>query len=498
MSVFQDLSKHTLIYGVGIVLSRAAGFFMIPIYTRFLAPKDYGILELLDLFAYVVGILVAMAIRSSVNRFYYDSEEEGARRKIIVTAFLSSTVVSLAVAGLMLPFAGSISYLIFQSGEFGAMVGIVLLTFWVNTMAEIGFVHLQAQQKSVLYAVLSVAKLVVSLSLNIYFLVVLRMGVEGVLISGLISGGVFAVVMTRRILGSGGIDFSMPALAAMLRYGLPLVPASLATYVLHFSDRFFLERLASLDDVGIYSLGYKFGMVFAALMTGPFISIWVPKRYEIAKNRDARDIYRRAYTYFNLFICFGALGLSAFSRELVAYVADPAYRAGWQVIPLVAFAYVFDSWIYHFNTGFHLGKKTTAIAWLNIVSAGVNLVLNYFLIRQWGGLGAALATLATFGIKSAMYHVAARRTWDVDFAIGKNLRAFAAAALLVSAAVALPAAWGGWCWAAKSLLVLSYPAWLLALGCLELSEARVLWTAGWNALLVRRGLAVGNGRRTTP
>lgn len=495
MSVFKDLSKHTLIYGVGIVLSRAAGFFMIPIYTRFLAPRDYGTLELLDLFAYVVGILVAMAIRSSVNRFYYDSEEEGERRKVIVTAFLSSTVVSLAVVGLMLPFTGSISYLIFQSGKFSGLVGIVLLTFWVNTTAEIGFVHLQAQQRSVLYAVLSVAKLVVSLSLNVYFLVVLRMGVEGVLISGLISGGLFAVIMTRRILGSGGADFSMPALTAMLRYGLPLVPASLATYVLHFSDRFFLERLASLDDVGIYSLGYKFGMVFTALMTGPFISIWVPKRYEIAKNQDARDIYRRTYTYFNLFICFGALGLSAFSRELVECVADPAYQAGWQVIPLVAFAYVFDSWIYHFNTGFHLGKKTTAIAWLNIAAAGVNLVLNYFLIRQWGGLGAALATLATFGIKSAMYYVAARRTWDVDFAIGKNLRAFGAAALLVAAAVVIPPAWGAWSWAAKGLLVLSYPAWLLALGCLEPAEVRALCTAGWSALMARTGFAVRDGRR---
>jgi O-antigen/teichoic acid export membrane protein len=341
-------------------------------------------------------------------------------------------------------------------------------------MAEVGFVHLQAQQKSVVYSVLSLAKLVISLSMNVFFLVVLGWGVTGVLVSGLITGGLFAIIMTGRILRAGDISFCMTTLNSMLKYGLPLIPAHLATYILHFSDRFFLERFASLEQVGIYTLGYKFGMMFTALMTGPFISIWVPKRYEIARESGAGEIYTRTYTYFNMFICFGALGLSTFSREVVSLVADPAYFAGWQVIPLIAFAYVFDSWIYHFNTGFHLAKKTSHIAWLNMTAAGINLVLNYFLITRLGYMGAAIATVTTFGLKSAMYYVASRRTWPVRFAIWKNLRILGISALLVVAAMYIPADWGLLPLAAKLLLLLIYPVLLVVTGCLDYGEVRAL------------------------
>ncbi len=201
-NVLKNLSKHTLIYGAGIILSRAAGLLMIPIYTRYLVPKDYGLLELLDLFVYVVGILVAMAIRSSVNRFFYDSEDPEVRRDVIATAFISTSGISLWAAGVLILFAPDLSSLIFQTPVYAPFIRIVLATFWVNTVAELGFVYIQAQQKSFLFSILSIVRLVITLSMNILFLVGLGMGVEGILVSGLIAGTLFAIAWVSGRSGS--------------------------------------------------------------------------------------------------------------------------------------------------------------------------------------------------------------------------------------------------------------------------------------------------------
>ena len=77
LSELKKLSKHTLIYGTGILLGKAIGFFLIPLYTHYLTPRDYGILELLDLTGYIMGEFFGMGLSESILRYYpYYSEEK--------------------------------------------------------------------------------------------------------------------------------------------------------------------------------------------------------------------------------------------------------------------------------------------------------------------------------------------------------------------------------------------------------------------------------------
>src|SRR5687768_10166517 len=95
----KSILKHGSIYGISRILSRAVGFLMIPVYTRFLDPEGYGILELLDLTLSVMGLVIANGINSSIFKFYYKHEDDRSRRAVVSTAILSVAGIG-AVCGL--------------------------------------------------------------------------------------------------------------------------------------------------------------------------------------------------------------------------------------------------------------------------------------------------------------------------------------------------------------------------------------------------------------
>jgi O-antigen/teichoic acid export membrane protein len=87
--IVKNLTKHSLIYGLSGILSRSIGFLLIPLYTHYLTPADYGTLELLDLTSYIIGMLAAMGISNSVMRFYYEFSEQEMKDQVISVALIT-------------------------------------------------------------------------------------------------------------------------------------------------------------------------------------------------------------------------------------------------------------------------------------------------------------------------------------------------------------------------------------------------------------------------
>ena len=151
-----------------------------------------------------------------------------------------------------------------------------------------------------LFVTINVVKLVALLSLNILFVVHLRLGIEGVLASSIITTSVSAFGLTFYLLRRAGIRFSIETFRHMVEFGSPMVLWSVGIFILVFSDRFFLNHYASTSAVGIYSLAYKFAFMLSALAPVPFQTMWDVQRFEIAKQPNAARIYARVFLYMNL------------------------------------------------------------------------------------------------------------------------------------------------------------------------------------------------------
>ena len=393
------LIKHGSIYAAGIVISRIIAFVMIPVYTNCLTPAEYGVLELLSLTADLISTGMGMWMATALMRFYFKYEDKESRNTVVSTSLLGMTVLMGLTVGICLVFSREFSQLVFSTEEYTAAFRIMFLTMFFSSSIEIPLIYLRANQRSVAFVVISLVKLVLQLSLNIYLLIYLDLGVMGVLYSSLISSLIISVYLFVTTCTESGTKFSFSAYKELLKFGAPLIMADLSVFGLTYADHYLLNYFGSLTIVGLYSLAYKFGMLVSLLFSTPFRSIWSARMFEIAKQEDGRQVYARVLTYFLMGALTISLGLSCLSRDALRLMAEASYWSAYQIVPLIAVSYVAVGVIAIAGAGLMVMHKTKYFALSTTCALVANLVLCFLLIPIWGAMGAAIATLLSYVVR---------------------------------------------------------------------------------------------------
>ena len=169
--------------------------------------------------------------------------------------------------------------------------------------------YLRLIKKPAIFISITIIRLILLISLNILFIVYYRIGVLGILYSSLIVKILFAVILTGSIFWKIKAKFSFGISWDLLKYGLPMIPSNLANSAVKQSDKYFVLYLISIGDMGIYSLALKLGNAIHSLLTIPFNMAYIPRRFEIMKRDDAKELYnllpneinKKMFTIFYIF-----------------------------------------------------------------------------------------------------------------------------------------------------------------------------------------------------
>ncbi len=424
------LSKHSIVYGLGTAVSQIVGFFLIPVYTRYLTPANYGALEIFQTTLSVLSIILIMGLSTALFRSYYLYNDESKRKTVVSTAFLFLTVSSVIITGILIVLASNISSLFFDSGEYTTYFRLIFLTLLCDIGIMIIMSVFRAREESTKYAMVIVLRVVLSVSLNITFLVAMHRGVLGILEGNLITVAFLYCILLASVIRKAGLRFSVDELKSMLAFGLPLVPAGLGSWILTLSDRYFLQFLSTSTELGLYSLGYKFGMVINALIVGPFQLAWMPFIFSISKRENAREVYSRVFTYFLLVAVIAALAISVLSGEVIATMATPEFQSAYNVIPLIAMSYVLFGCYFVFMVGINLEAKTKYLMPIVVGAAILNLGLNYLLIPDYGRMGAAIATLISYSTLPFSCYLVSHHYYPVKYEWGRVIKILLAAGII--------------------------------------------------------------------
>jgi len=325
---------------------------------------------------------------------------------------LSSAFIFLGIATL---FSRQINNLLFQSKDYTLLVRLTFITGFFNVLSTIPFQLFRAKLQSVKFSLVSILRFLLNVSFNIYFILKLKMGLSGVVYGNLFTAILISILTFFLIYKNLSLKFSFSKLKSMLSYGFPLVPGGLSIWVLSVANRYFLERLSTTTELGLYSLGSRFSGILELLIIQPFLTTWPSIYFPLAKEENAPPTFSRLTTYFLLIGSFCSLGIIAISNPVLKIMAGQKFWGAYKVIPLLVFSVLLYGLFSLLNIGIFIQKKTKYNPLIIGIAAIFNLLLNYFLIPPYGMLGAAYATFFSYLLMDLLAYIINVRVYPVPY-----------------------------------------------------------------------------------
>ena len=452
------LARHSLIYGLGGIVSRILAVLLLPLYTSYLGRAGFGKIETVVALTTVLVIVLRLGISSAFFRFYFDSPDPERRVLVVRTSFWFT--MTMATAGLVAGFA--LATPIAHGLRLGDDPWLVRAAF-VGLWAQMNYEQLtslfRVEERSLQFVYASVANVLLTVGATVLLVIGLHKGPTGAVVGNFIGTLSVYVVLLGYRRYQLGLQFDRELFRQMNHFGMPLVPSALALWAINFIDRIFIAQLKGQAEVGVYSVAVRISSAIVFLMIA-FRLAWPAFAYSIEDDREAKRTYSFVLTYL-LFVCsWVSLTLGLLSPWLVQILAPKhSFHRASEAVALLAFG----STAYAGYSVLAIGIGRTRQTQFNWIVSGlaavVNIVLNVILIPPYGMMGAAVATVAAYVALFIAMWLNSERVYPVPYQWRRvfTLSAAAVGLTVIGKALSVPLP-------AAILLSLAYPLALLPLG----------------------------------
>lgn len=420
--MLKSFFKNSLTYNIGNILTLGIALFLLPIYTKYLSPEEFGTIDLFYVIGTFINLTIALEISQGLARYYQDAIKQKEKKEYTSTAFWFTVLVYLIFFFLCFLFSESFtSWLLLDKNKkyifLLATLAISTLGIFVFTWNQLKW---QIQPKE--SVITSLIYFFVLASVTVYLLVVKGFKVESIFIgqiTGNITASLVAYFYSRK---SYGFIFSTSKFKKMVSYSAPLVLSSIGLVIAVNIDRIAIKDLLGLEELGIYGVAYRFAAVAGLIMIG-FQESLTPLIFKNYKRKKTPSDISKIFNIFIIFASLAVAGSILFSKEIVILFTTEIFYSSANLITLLILS-VFFSNIFIFTPGLSIAKKTKLISVIAIFGAIINTILNYTLIPIFGLSGAAYATLISSMCGFLLYLYLSNKHYPIPFQFNLILISF--------------------------------------------------------------------------
>jgi len=414
----KKIGLHSAIYGIGNLSYALPGFILLPLYTRFLVPSEYGVFSLLTVLFGILLFIYELGMVGSVSRQFYEYDNEEKRKAVVSTAFFFILAYCLVFTGILFLFKNGISTLLFKTTQYATIIRIGIATVFFQALVFIPQTVIRLRERPVLHISLGTGRVVLLTILTALFIAVFKKGLLGIyqalFITAVIAFAGYMVFTVKNFT----FKFNITELKHLLHLGFAFFPALILTWVIESSDRYILNMLTDLSSVGIYSLGYKIGQI-SMLVVKSFYLGWIPIIFAIVKLDNAPRIFGKLGTYFTIVISLFIFTLSLYSKELISLLATPEYISAYRIVFPICLSYLFYGLHTFFIAGMVIKKSLYSLPLLLFIGAFFNVGLNFLLIPRLGIIGAAIATLISYVTIAFLTYYFSQKNYYIPYEVKK-------------------------------------------------------------------------------
>ena len=435
-------------YLVGQFLQKAVSFLLLPVWTFYLTPSDYGIMGTLNAYGNVLNILLMFGIFGAVTRHYFDfKQDHETQRRYVSTNFWFLATVPGTILTMLILFGRPLwEHITSEKIPFRPLVVLMLITVYGGLLYRLPYSLYQAQQKVKKCVTLDLAGFVLSIGISLLLVVGLKKGVYGMMLGGCVAQALIALIITGLLLKEWFVPkFEWRHISSTLAFGLPIIPHLLAGWALAFVGRVMLAKMVPLDEVGRYTLGYTLGMGMLMIVTS-INDAYQPYYYNLmTTSPNPQPKILRIISFYLAGLGFVALIGSIFAGELIALITPVKYHGSALYVPPVILGYFMVGLYFFVSSPIFYYKKTHLLPIITGISAVLNIILNYLFIPKFGAIAAAWNTLVCYAFMLVIYYIVAQKQSVFPYPIWRTMLVlvFLLLAIFISGSVVVftPAAW---------------------------------------------------------
>ena len=416
----------TSYYLVAAIASGGLNILLLPVYTRFLSPSDFGIIALFGTFGIITTGLVSIGIHKATYKFYFDLENKQEELVTMVSTNLIYLIFIFFLTGTIIYFnsnwfsvnlfANQINNKLINLSFFGGC-----LTYLINYKTLL----LTAQTRAKEFTLVTIFRAIINNILSFYFIFAHSLTYMSRIYASIITQ--IIIVFTLLFLNRNllGFKFSFFKLKRSLIFSYPNAPRSIIGLIYKSFDKILLNKFTGLDSVGYYAIGSQLASIIKVLINSfsksfsPFFFSLANKKGSAQKNLIVKRFYEVAFI-----IMFFGLCTITFSEELIKLLTTEKFDAAMYVIPIYVFYHLFSVIGFISVPQIMFAEKMIYLLPHTIVSIIINIVLNIALIPSYGAVGAALATAISQLCTSIVIYYLAQKAYYLPLSLSKTLKLY--------------------------------------------------------------------------
>lgn len=386
MNQKKQLLKNTAIIAIGKLSTQIVSFLLLPLYTAKLSTEEFGTYDFFVTLSVFLLPIITLLMEESMFRFLIDADDLKSKKRTITATIVYTTVGTVIFTILAAIIMGIIHY------EYAVIFIIFIIS---NILLGLSNALSRGMGKVNLYSLSNFILGVITIILNILFIVTFKLGVNGLLWSNIIANTATAVIMFYKLHLPQFVskkDFSRETLGKMIRYSAPLVPNNLSWVIISLSDRLMLTQMTGADANGIYAVANKFPNIVYTCY-GFFSTAWKESAARILKEENKSQYYNSIYKDVKFFLKAIVLGLIAIMPLAFPLLVNKSYNDAYKYIPILIISIYYTNMSNFYGGIFTAYKNTKIMGSTTAVAAVINIVINIIFIPKFGIYAATFSTL---------------------------------------------------------------------------------------------------------
>lgn len=411
----KDIVKDSSIYGLSKVLGQAVSFFLIPLYTTYLSPEDYGILSILGLASVSFGIFMTFGIDSATYRYVGMSKDEEVQKKYVTNAQILTILSILFFLLILILFANPVNTFTLNSTSPLLYLFLAIGNAVFSSISSIPRAFLRINRKVKVIAISSLVNVFASIGSTLIFVVVLKYGVAGALFGNLVGTLISSVYIVSFTHIPKFADFDWKRSKELIYYCLPSLPHQLFAFAIPLYSQWSVKQLLSLNDLGLYAVGLKFTLPLT-LVLGMFQQAYAPYKFQILKeDKDPQKTFSRIMNLFVIGFGMAVLFISFFGGEILKLMTSTSYHQASNYVFYIALIPFAQGLYFMFSSGLEFAKSPVYRPFISGAGLVTVLLCNHWLISHLGVPGAAISIILSWLVMAMGNLLYAQRLYHIKY-----------------------------------------------------------------------------------